>query len=141
MRPRVSSRRLTGFPFGSRSAPPAACLTTGSSYVPGFGGSYCYSSAAAATATQISQSNSATFPGVRGISVTDSDRGLGVLGDTTSPTGTGVLGFGNRAGTGVRGGWRAPRETDRHPTRAVAIGTAIVLPAYLALRAMRRRAA
>ena len=45
------------------------------------------------------------------------------------------------AGTGVRGGWRAPRESRRHPTRAVAIGTAIVLPAYLALRAMRRRAA
>ena len=44
-------------------------------------------------------------------------------------------------GTGVRGGWRAPRESRRHPTRAVAIGTAIVLPAYLALRAMRRRAA
>jgi len=45
------------------------------------------------------------------------------------------------AGTGVRGSWRAPRESRRHPTRAVAIGTAIVLPAYLALRAMRRRAA
>jgi short-subunit dehydrogenase len=45
------------------------------------------------------------------------------------------------SGTGVRGGWRAWRATHRSPTRAVAIGTAIVLPAYLALRAMRRSAA
>ena len=44
-------------------------------------------------------------------------------------------------GTGVRGGWRGPRAAQRHPTRAVAIGTALVLPAYLALRALRRAAA
>jgi short-subunit dehydrogenase len=42
-------------------------------------------------------------------------------------------------GTDIRGGWRAPRE--RQPTRAVALGTALVLPAYRALRALRRRAA
>jgi len=46
------------------------------------------------------------------------------------------------SGTDVRGGWRAARpEARRRPTRAVAIGTAIVLPAYLALRALRRAAA
>jgi short-subunit dehydrogenase len=45
------------------------------------------------------------------------------------------------SGTGIRGGWRAPRGAARHPTRAVAIGTALVLPAYLALRRLRRPAA
>jgi short-subunit dehydrogenase len=45
------------------------------------------------------------------------------------------------SGTDIRGGWRARRDTRRQPTRAVAIGTAIVLPAYLALRALRRAAA
>jgi short-subunit dehydrogenase len=45
------------------------------------------------------------------------------------------------SGTDIRGGWRARRGPRQSPTRAVAIGTAIVLPAYLALRALRRAAA
>ena len=45
------------------------------------------------------------------------------------------------SGTGIRGGWRAHRGTGTQPSRAVAIGAAIVLPAYLALRALRRAAA
>jgi short-subunit dehydrogenase len=45
------------------------------------------------------------------------------------------------SGTDIRGGWREPRSTRRQPTRAVAIGTALALPAYLALRALRRAAA
>ena len=43
--------------------------------------------------------------------------------------------------TDIRGGWRTPRDTRRPPTRVVAIGAAIVVPAYLALRALRRAAA
>jgi len=45
------------------------------------------------------------------------------------------------SGVDVRGGWRAHSAANRQPTRAVAIGAAIVLPAYLALRALRRAAA
>jgi len=45
------------------------------------------------------------------------------------------------SGTDIRGGWRAHSTTRTAPTRAVAIGAAIVLPAYLALRALRRAAA
>jgi short-subunit dehydrogenase len=45
------------------------------------------------------------------------------------------------SGTDIRGGWRAFARTGRQPTRAVAIGAAIVLPAYLAVRALRRTAA
>src|SRR5262249_19838810 len=47
------------------------------------------------------------------------------------------------SGTDIRGGFRTPSTTPtrRHPTRAVAIGTALALPAYLALRALRRDAA
>jgi short-subunit dehydrogenase len=45
------------------------------------------------------------------------------------------------SGTDIRGGWRTHSTTRKAPTRAVAIGAAIVLPAYLALRALRRAAA
>ena len=48
------------------------------------------------------------------------------------------------SGTDIRGGWRTRAGTPARryrPTRAVAIGTALALPAYLALRALRRAAA
>jgi len=59
---------------------------------------------------------------------------------TTAPTPGAVLAA-VASGTDIRGGWRAPHATRRPPTRAVAIGTALALPAYLALRALRRAAA
>src|SRR5262249_36028262 len=60
----------------------------------------------------------------------------------TAPTpGAGMAPVGS--GIDIDGGWRAPHgpSTRRPPTRAVAIGTALALPAYLALRALRRAAA